>query len=159
MLKSRARDETWIDMDTKAKLGTAAIGTQSVKVHIDPIVAGFGIGMRFRPPSRPGPAGPAAPPWPPTHSCALIVVVDKDSLRRAVEIVELTAPRRPEEGGQPEEPEPERDRQEQEQAAHRAAPRSRKALATTRIELPDMASAAISGVTLPAIASGTASTL
>jgi len=40
-------DVKWIDMDTKAKLATAAIGTQAVKVHIDPIVAGIGIGMKF----------------------------------------------------------------------------------------------------------------
>jgi outer membrane protein len=40
-------DVKWIDIDTKAKLSTTAIGTQTVKVHIDPIVAGIGVGMKF----------------------------------------------------------------------------------------------------------------
>ena len=40
-------DVKWIDIDTKARLATTAIGTQTVKVHIDPIVAGVGIGMKF----------------------------------------------------------------------------------------------------------------
>jgi outer membrane protein len=40
-------DVKWIDMDTTAKLHTEAIGRQKVKVHIDPLVFGVGIGTRF----------------------------------------------------------------------------------------------------------------
>jgi outer membrane protein len=40
-------DVKWIDMDTTAKLHTAAIGRQKVKVHLDPLVLGVGIGTRF----------------------------------------------------------------------------------------------------------------
>lgn len=40
-------DVKYIDMDTTATLETAAIGTQQVKVHLDPIVAGVGIGIRL----------------------------------------------------------------------------------------------------------------
>jgi len=40
-------DVKWIDMDTTAKLRTTAIGTQKVKVHIDPLIVGAGFGWRF----------------------------------------------------------------------------------------------------------------
>nr|WP_294848963.1 OmpW family outer membrane protein [uncultured Sphingomonas sp.] len=40
-------DAKWIDMDTKATLRTTALGTQKVKVHIDPLVVGVGFGWRF----------------------------------------------------------------------------------------------------------------
>lgn len=40
-------DVKWVDMDTTAKLRTTAIGTQKVKVHIDPLIVGAGIGWRF----------------------------------------------------------------------------------------------------------------
>ena len=40
-------DVKWIDMDTTAKLHTEAIGRQKVKVHLDPLVFGVGIGTRF----------------------------------------------------------------------------------------------------------------
>ena len=40
-------DVKWIDIDTKARLSTAAAGVQRVKVHLDPLVFGVGIGTRF----------------------------------------------------------------------------------------------------------------
>jgi outer membrane protein len=40
-------DVKYIDMDTTARLNTTAAGQQKVKVDINPIVVGFGIGMRF----------------------------------------------------------------------------------------------------------------
>lgn len=40
-------DVKYIDMDTTARLDTTAIGTQRVKVSLDPIVVGVGLGMRF----------------------------------------------------------------------------------------------------------------
>ncbi|WP_372858106.1 OmpW family protein [Sphingomonas sp.] len=40
-------DVKYIDMDTKATLRTTAIGTQTVDVHLDPIVVGVGFGIRL----------------------------------------------------------------------------------------------------------------
>jgi outer membrane protein len=40
-------DLKYIDMDTKATLRTTAIGRQDVMVHIDPLVFGAGVGVRF----------------------------------------------------------------------------------------------------------------
>jgi len=40
-------DVKYIDMDTTARLRTAAIGTQNVRVHIDPLVVGVGLGIRL----------------------------------------------------------------------------------------------------------------
>ncbi len=40
-------DVKYIDMDTTARLQTTAAGQQKVRVDINPIVVGFGIGMRF----------------------------------------------------------------------------------------------------------------
>jgi len=40
-------DVKYIDMDTTTRLATTAIGTQRVKVHLDPLVVGIGFGMRF----------------------------------------------------------------------------------------------------------------
>lgn len=40
-------DVKYIDIDTTARLTTTAAGVQRVRVHLDPIVAGVGIGMRF----------------------------------------------------------------------------------------------------------------
>lgn len=40
-------DIKYIDMRTTARLATAAVGGQKVKVDINPIVAGIGLGMRF----------------------------------------------------------------------------------------------------------------
>lgn len=40
-------DVKYIDMDTTARLATTAIGTQRVKISLDPIVFGVGVGFRF----------------------------------------------------------------------------------------------------------------
>lgn len=40
-------DVKYIDIDTTARLRTTAIGTQTVKLHLDPLVFGAGVGMRF----------------------------------------------------------------------------------------------------------------
>lgn len=40
-------DVKYIDMRTDARLSTTAIGVQQVRVDINPIVAGIGVGMRF----------------------------------------------------------------------------------------------------------------
>lgn len=40
-------DVKYIDMNTTATLQTTAIGTQSVRVHLNPMVFGAGIGFRF----------------------------------------------------------------------------------------------------------------
>lgn len=40
-------DVKYIDIDTTARLATTAIGTQRVKVSLDPIVVGVGVGFRF----------------------------------------------------------------------------------------------------------------
>jgi len=40
-------DVKYIDMNTTATLRTTAIGTQSVRVHLNPVVFGAGIGWRF----------------------------------------------------------------------------------------------------------------
>ena len=40
-------DIKYIDIDTTARLTTTAIGQQRVDIGIDPLVIGFGVGMRF----------------------------------------------------------------------------------------------------------------
>lgn len=40
-------DAKYIDMDTTARLDTTAAGTQRVRVSLDPLVIGIGIGTRF----------------------------------------------------------------------------------------------------------------
>lgn len=40
-------DVKYIDIDTTARLNTTAIGRQRVRLGIDPLVVGFGVGMRF----------------------------------------------------------------------------------------------------------------
>lgn len=40
-------DVKYIDIDTTTRLATTAIGTQRVRVHLDPVVIGIGFGMRF----------------------------------------------------------------------------------------------------------------
>ncbi|MCG2842465.1 outer membrane beta-barrel protein [Sandaracinobacter sp. RS1-74] len=40
-------DIKYIDIDTTARLNTTAIGQQRVRINIDPLVIGFGIGVRF----------------------------------------------------------------------------------------------------------------
>lgn len=40
-------DIKYIDIDTTAHLRTTAIGTQAVRIHIDPLVVGVGLGIRL----------------------------------------------------------------------------------------------------------------
>jgi outer membrane protein len=40
-------DVKYIDIDTRARLATTAAGIQSVKIHLDPLVAGIGFGIRL----------------------------------------------------------------------------------------------------------------
>lgn len=40
-------DVKYIDIDTTARLATTAIGTQRVKISLDPVVVGVGVGFRF----------------------------------------------------------------------------------------------------------------
>jgi len=40
-------DVKFIDIDTKARLRTTAIGTQQVSLHLDPLVVGVGLGIRL----------------------------------------------------------------------------------------------------------------
>ncbi len=40
-------DVKYIDIDTKTRLATTAAGTQRVKLALDPLVFGVGVGMRF----------------------------------------------------------------------------------------------------------------
>lgn len=87
------------------------------------------------------------------------VLVDQDPKGGTVEVVELATRGCPEEGRKPGQTEQQRHGYEDGDDAHRADLTRRRAFATTRIDEPDIASAAISGVTRPATASGTASTL
>lgn len=40
-------DVKYIDIDTDARLQTAAIGAQQVRLHVDPLVVGVGLGIRL----------------------------------------------------------------------------------------------------------------
>jgi outer membrane protein len=40
-------DVKYIDIDTTARLRTTAIGTQNVRIHLDPLVFGVGLGFRL----------------------------------------------------------------------------------------------------------------
>jgi outer membrane protein len=40
-------DAKYIDMDTNARLATTAAGVQRVRIHLDPVVVGVGIGVRL----------------------------------------------------------------------------------------------------------------
>jgi outer membrane protein len=40
-------DVKYVDIDTTARLATTAIGTQRVKISLDPIIFGVGLGFRF----------------------------------------------------------------------------------------------------------------
>ena len=96
----------------------------------------------------------------------LDVVVVENAQRGAVEVVVLAARSDHRKAASPVRPERQRHRHEIDQHVHGARPRgaralrarrrARSALSVTRIEEPDIAAAAISGVTKPAIAIGTA---
>ena len=74
----------------------------------------------------------------------------------AFEVLELAGAERPEKRGKPQPAEEQRGRHEPGERRHGGGlPASRSALAVTRIDEVDMTIAAISGVTKPAMASGT----
>lgn len=118
----------------------------------------------------------AGPVWSPALGQGLGLVVLQHPVRRAVEIVVLTGVEAPHKGGKPGNSEEERDGYQEDKAAHAGTPRAadmprarvtrgplvtgpaanRMLLATTTMDEADIASAAISGVTCPAMASGTA---
>src|ERR1700731_4211082 len=81
----------------------------------------------------------------------------------ALEIVILPAPQRPEKSEQADETKPERQRHQNDHHFHHALPlatrRARSAFSITKSEEPDIAAAAINGVTTPLIAIGSASRL
>lgn len=85
-----------------------------------------------------------------------MVVVKKDALCRAVEVIILPGAERPEKGKDAHETKRKRKRNEEEKRVHAApfAGRARRAFSVTMIELADMAAAAISGVTSPKTATG-----
>ena len=88
------------------------------------------------------------------------LVIGDGAPRRAFEVVILPVLQRPEKSEQADQPEPQRQRHQKDQHFHQdllsATLRARSALSMTRIEEPDIAAAAISGVTTPLIAIGTA---
>ena len=91
---------------------------------------------------------------------ALRFVISDGAPGRAVEIVILPAPERPEKCQQPDQTQSQRQRDEDYEDFHDAPRgRARSAFSMTNREEPDIAAAAISGVTRPAIAIGTASRL
>lgn len=87
------------------------------------------------------------------------ILIDQDPQGCPIQIFKLSAAQRPEKGAEAKKAKSECDRDEEGDARHFAAPFSRSALATTITDEPDIASAAISGVTMPIIAKGTAITL
>ena len=92
-------------------------------------------------------------------SCRFVLIINQDAHPCAIQIIKLAGLQRPEKGEKANQAKPQRDGDEQQQTVHFAAPRRRKALATTMMDDPEMAAAAISGVTSPMIARGTAITL
>ena len=40
-------DVKYVDIDTTARLDTSAIGTQRVRLHVDPLIVGVGFGLRI----------------------------------------------------------------------------------------------------------------
>lgn len=91
------------------------------------------------------------------------LVVEQNALRRPVKIVELPGAHAPQKGKKPQSPQAKRDRNEEQQDGHDAFSfplrPARRALRTTMIDELDIATAAMSGVTRPMIASGTAARL
>ena len=90
----------------------------------------------------------------------VVPVRRKHALRIALRIVVLAVPQRPDESGESEKPEPQRHRDEQGKHQHgRTSYFRRSAFSDTVRDEVDMASAAMSGVARPAMATGTATTL
>lgn len=91
------------------------------------------------------------------------LIIEQDALGRPVEIVELAGAHAPQEGEKPQSAEAQCDGNEEQKNGHDAllpfTRPARRALSTTTIDELDMARAAISGVTRPRMASGTAARL
>src|SRR5271169_6022231 len=91
------------------------------------------------------------------------VVVHQGAPGGAFEVLILAGPQCPQEGSEAQQAEPQRDRNKIDQDFHEAcsggARFARNALTVTRIDDPDMASAATSGLAKPSIAIGTATAL
>lgn len=98
----------------------------------------------------------AYPPHCGPQSSQPILIIKQDPRRCTVGIIELAIVERPEKGGKTSQPQAESDWDEETDTVHRAILLSRNALATTISDEIDIAKAAISGVTKPKIASGTA---
>ncbi len=104
---------------------------------------------------------PAAPTGIVFIGKGLVLILQKDSRRSAFEILILIAAQGPKKRPKTERAQNQGGRNQNEQGIHQAFPCriSRRALSVTRIDEPDMAMAAIRGVTRPAAARGTAQTL
>ena len=90
------------------------------------------------------------------------IIIRDGAPARAFKIIELPGAHGPEAGEKSTDAQPDGDRQENDQNVHDAsprAPRARSAFNVTRIEDPDMASAATNGVAWPLMAMGTAMAL
>ena len=91
------------------------------------------------------------------------VIIRNSAPGRAFEIVILSGFQRPEKCGQTDEPKTKRQRHQDDHHFHAGPPfdiwRARSAFSITSIEEPDIAAAAIRGVTTPLMAIGTARTL
>lgn len=88
-----------------------------------------------------------------------LVVVEQNPVRRALQVVELAGLERPQKSAQAEEPEKKGDRNQNDDDVQSFVLASRNALPVTASDEPDIASAAISGVMNPIIASGTVTAL
>lgn len=86
-------------------------------------------------------------------------IIYQDAQGSAIKVIKLAAAQRPEKGTKAQQTQTQRDRDEESNPGHFAAAFNRSAFATTITDEPDIANAAISGVTIPMIASGTATTL
>src|SRR5690606_4849835 len=94
-----------------------------------------------------------------SRQVVFVLVIDQDAIGGAFGIVELAIAQRPEKGRQPRQSQPQGNGYQEQQAVHLTARARRSELAMTTSELADIAAAAINGVSIPASARGTASTL
>src|SRR5512140_3590542 len=86
----------------------------------------------------------------------LNVIIRQHTQGSAVDIIVLAALERPQEGKEAGEAQPQRHRHQIDQDVHDRLPRARSAFSVTSSDDPDIANAAIKGVTAPEIAIGTA---
>lgn len=96
--------------------------------------------------------------WP-GRSRSIFVVVDQDAVGRPFRILELPIAQCPEKGSEAGKAQSQRNRDQEQQSIHRTVLAKRSELAITTSELADIAAAAISGVSIPESASGTAKIL